>query len=133
MIYAVDTWFILSIWNKEPKSQDTLNEIGQGKAQLVISYAAVAEAARKLMQQGNGWQSIETLWSMLESFEKIRFVQLDKTIALESARISMKYGIPLIDAIIAATAKLSGCDVLLSADEDMAVLAKKKYLKVQSW
>lgn len=133
MIYGADSWFLLCLWNKEATAQRMLEEVQTGKSHLVIPYPAVAETTKKLMQQGNPAERISTFWSMLESSKKIRFVPLEKTIAVEGARVSMTHGVPLMDALIAATAKLTGCHALFSSDSDMAVLAKKIYVTVKSW
>lgn len=47
--------------------------------------------------------------------------------------ISIHSAVPLIDSLVAATAKLAGCHLLLAADSDYGLLEKKKYVKVQSW
>ncbi len=133
MRYAADTWFLLFLWNKDETAQRIMSDVNGGKARLLIPYAAVAEATKKLMQRGNSAERIESFWSLLEASEKIRFISLEKSVALEGARVSMTYGIPTMDALIAASAKLSGCNMLISGDADMAKLARKKYLAVKSW
>ncbi len=54
-------------------------------------------------------------------------------IAEEAAKVSRTFRVPLIDAFLAATAKVMDCHVLLSKDADFAILARRKYLKVRSW
>ncbi len=65
-------------------------------------------------------------WFLLELFDK-------KTRAKEAAKVSLTNSLHLIDSLIAATCKLTGCDALLTADSDYKPLVKKKYLKVTSW
>ncbi len=133
MRYGADTWFLLSLWDADAHSATLIQNVRNGKDQLCIPVPAFSETIKKLMQRGIKEEKIETFWTDLAASEKIRIVPLDRVTAKEAARISITYGVPLVDAFIAATAKLSGCDALLSADADMATLARKKYLAVKSW
>lgn len=71
--------------------------------------------------------------SIIEAYAKIRFIMLDKNIAREAARISLTYKVPLLDAFVAATSRISECNILLSGDKDHVLLSKQRYLKVQFW
>ncbi len=133
MRYGADTWFILALSDRDPKSLEIIRECKEGKAQVVVPMVVYAESTKKFFQRGVGKEAVKMFWGSIESSEKIRIVALTKDIAEEAARISLTYNIPLIDACVAATTKLTACDILLSGDADYALLQKKKYLKVQSW
>ena len=72
-------------------------------------------------------------WSGVESSQKVILIPLDRTIAKEAAKISLSFHVPLIDSLVAAASKITGCHCLLASDSDYGLLIKKKYLKVQSW
>ncbi len=92
-----------------------------------------AEATKKLLQKGISHSIIEDFFEGVEASEKIEMVIIDKLIAQEAAKVSLTFHVPLIDSLVASTAKLTGCDALLSGDADYELLVKRKYLKVQSW
>lgn len=133
MKYCADTWFILSVFGNEPKAISIINETKFGKARIVIPVIAYAEAIKKLMQRGVSSQIIHGFFGTLEALQKIEIVDANKSIAEEAARVSLSYSVPLIDSFIAATYKLTGCEIFLSSDSDYSALIKRKYLKNQSW
>ena len=133
MKYCADTWFILNLFEKDIKSINILQEIKYGKANLVIPIVVYAEAIKKLLQKGISKEYINQFFSGVESSNKIKFSLIEKTIAIEAAKISLSYNLPLIDSFIAATCKLMDCDALLSGDEHYKSLIKRKYIKVYSW
>lgn len=133
MKYCADTWFILNLFEKDIKSVNILQEIKYGKANLVIPIAVYAESVKKLLQKWISERDINQFFSGVESSNKIRLLLIEKTIAIESAKISLSYNLPLIDSFIASTCKLTNCDALLSGDEHYKTLIKRKYIKVLSW
>ncbi len=133
MRYCSDTWFLLSLFARDKKSEAILENSKNGKDEIIIPIVVFAEATKKLLQQGISQQKVSSFFEMVESSENVRFLYLDKAIAGEAARLSLTYNVPLIDSFVAATCKISGCDVLLSADTDYRPLVKKSYLKVQFW
>ncbi|MBI2142533.1 PIN domain-containing protein [Candidatus Woesearchaeota archaeon] len=133
MKYCADTWFILFLFDKEQHAVRIFQETRIGKAGIAIPAVVFAEATKKLLQRGVQQKSIDLFWEGVEQSEKVKLIPVERTIAREAARVSLTYGVPLIDSLVAATAKLTGCDMLLSADSDYALLARKGYVKVQSW
>ena len=133
MRYCADTWFLLKSFDKDPKALQIIADTKQGKTCIIIPIVVFAETIKKLMQRGVSQETIFKFFSAVEQSEKVSLIILDRKIAKEASMLSLSYKVPLIDAFVAATAKISDCVVLLSGDSDYRLLVKKKYLKVQSW
>ncbi len=132
MRYCADTWYLLGLFSQEPKAVRILENAKSGKDWILIPLVVFAEATKKLLQRGVSQQKIDAFFEATGDSEKVRLVFPEKMIASEAARVSLTYNVPLLDAFVAATAKISNCDALLSGDSDYD-LAKRKYIKVQSW
>ena len=124
---------MLSLFAKDPKARAILHDVKTGKSHLSIPIVVYAESVRKLLQRGVAKDPINEFFDGVESSIKVQISQLDKSIVYEGALLSVSYGLSLIDAFVAASAKLYKCDVLLAADTDYAVLVKKNYIKIQNW
>ncbi len=133
MKYCADTWFILKAFSDDPRAVGLIEDARRGKTRIVIPIIVLAETIKKLMQGGKSKLIIDQFFDGVIASEKISLVLVDREMAEEAARVSITYGLSLIDSFIAATANLTGCDILLSGDEDYDILVKRKYLKVQSW
>ena len=133
MKYCTDTWFLLKAFDKDAKAVQIIEDTKQGKTQLVIPTVVFAETIKKLAQRRVSQETIFKFFSAVEQSEKVSLTILDRKIAKEASLISLSNKVPLIDAFVAASAKLSDCLVLLSGDDDYKLLVKKKYIKVQSW
>lgn len=133
MIYCADSWFILMVFEKKEKSMQLLREARTGKTKIIIPLIVFAEATKKLLQRGIRETDIDFLWATLEAIENVKPMVMDKPIAREAAKISLSFKLPLIDAMIAATCKITGCHALLTGDQDYHLLVKQKYLDVVGW
>ena len=133
MRYCADTWFIIELFGKNPKALQYIYDAKVGKTRILVPIIVFAEATKKLLQRGISQKLVDEFFSGVEASDKIELVLLDKAISQEAAKISMSFSIPLIDALVAATSKLTGCDALLSGDEDYTLLIKNKYLKRESF
>ncbi len=133
MKYCADTWFILQLFSKDSRALDLIKEARYGKVEIIIPVIVFAEATKKLLQRGVPFSFIDQFFTFVDASEKIEVSVLDKVIAQEAARISLSFQLPMIDSLVAATAKLSGCSILLTADSDYLLLSKRKYFKTQSW
>ncbi len=133
MKYCADTWFILKLFKKDSKALSIFDDAKYGKARILIPITVYAETRKKLMQEGCSSAVIEQFFGGAEISNKICLILADKQIAEEASKISFSYSVPLIDSFVAATYKLTGCEILLANDSDYDILAKKKYIKVQSW
>ncbi len=133
MRYCADTWFLLELFERDPRALLLFEEVKSGKDWLYISTIAYAETFKKLFHRGIPEDTIDAFFDRLAATSKSSLVTPDARIAKEAAKVSLTFRVPLIDAFIAATAKVLDCNVLLSKDADFAILARKKYLKVRSW
>lgn len=131
MRYCADTWFILQLFAKSEKAFSILKNVKYGKDLLLVPFIAVAETYRELSRRGTKQKDIDMFFDALFASAKIQFVSPDIEIAKESARISVSYNLPLIDAVVVSTSKLLGC-IALSADSHIKSL-HKKYVEVQGW
>lgn len=129
MRYCADTWFIIELFAKNPKAVQYIYEAKTGKTRILVPIIVFAEATKKLLQKGISQRLVDDFFSSVEASDKIELVLLDKAIAQEAARISLSFNVHLIDALVAATTKLTGCDALLSGDDDYTLLVKRNYLR----
>ena len=133
MKYCADTWFLLKIYAKDEKAKILFINIKQGAGSLVIPSIVLTETYKNLLQQGINLRQIDEFIDPLEVSFRIELISEDRNIAKEAAKISLSYNIPLVDSIIAATAKLTNCSLILSGDSDLRKLHKARYIKVLSW
>ena len=133
MRYCADTWFLLELHNKNERAVRIFRETVSGKNHIVIPTVSILEIIRIAIRTGESLAKIDSMLNELKLMQKIQLIVLDETIAREAAKISVSCNVPAVDSIIAATCKVSNCDVLLAKDDHLATLAKKKYLKIENW
>ncbi|MEK6964157.1 MAG: PIN domain-containing protein [Nanoarchaeota archaeon] len=133
MYYCADSWFVIKLFQEDERALNIINDVREGKDWLFIPFTVLAETSKKFMQLGISKKKINEFFDIIEAYAKVRFVILDKNIANEAATISLTHKLPLLDAFVAATSKICECHILLSGDKDYTLLAKSKYIKVQSW
>jgi len=133
MKYCADTWFLFELKNKSKKALELYKEILYGKGKLIIPSICIFELIRLAIRSGITLSSIDSLINEMKVSQKIQVIVLDENIAKEAAKVSVTFGVPTVDSIVAATFKISGCDILLSKDDDLSLLAKKKYLRIENW
>lgn len=126
MRYCVDTWFLLALFDKDQKAIGILENAKYGKDWILIPLVVFAETIKKLFQRGIPEQKITEFFEAAEASEKVQIMYPEKEIAKEAAKISLMYAVPMLDSFVAATAKISHCDILISGDSDYSLLAKKK-------
>jgi predicted nucleic acid-binding protein len=131
--YCVDTGFLLATYQKDAKAMEILDGVRAGKDYCILPALSYAECIKKLIQRGVSEDIILGFLSHLMASPKFSFIPVDEAIAREAAKISLSSKLALIDSCIAATCKMTACNVLLSSDSDFAPLIKRKYLQVQSW
>ena len=85
------------------------------------------------MQQGASQDIIKVFLEYIEPSEKIEIIEIDTLLAVEAAKISLTYGLAMMDAFVAVTCVINGCNVLLSGDSDYDSMVKRKYVKKMSW
>lgn len=133
MRYCTDSWFLIALFQKEAKAVSIVENAKNKKDWLVIPIAAFSETAKKLLQIGAAKEDILEFLAIAESSERASLSALTKDIAWEAANIAHRFGIPLLDSFVAATAKICNADALLSGDEHFQPLKKAKYLSLVSW
>src|SRR3989338_4995469 len=126
MKYCADTWFILEAFAKNTAAISLIEETRRGKVRIIIPIIVFAESHKKLMQKGISHTLIDDFFAGVDASETVDLILIDKAIAGEAARISHSYTVPLIDSLVAATSKLTGCDILLSEDSDYNLLVKSR-------
>lgn len=133
MRYCADTWYILRLFGKDEEALKILDNTKYGKDVLVIPVIVVSESVKKLLQRGIPERLLDDFFASMDISDKIEVIFLDEAIAKEAAKISIRYSMPLVDSLIAATARLTKCHMLLTDDRHFRALGKKRYLKVKSW
>lgn len=133
MRYCADTWFLLELNKKNDRAFKIFRETIEGKNRIVIPTISIFELIRISIRTGESLARIDALLDELRVTQKVQAVVLDEAIAKEAAKVSVSYNVPSVDSIIAATARISDSDVLLSKDEDLTMLSKKKYIKIENW
>ena len=133
MRFCADTWFLMKLFSKDFKAESVLRGCEEGKDWLLIPLVVFAEMSKKMLEKGIPQIRIDEFFNDLETVEKVRISFPSKEIASEAARVALSHSLSLLDAFVAATAKLSSCEVLLSKDSDYKFAIKQKYLKLQSW
>jgi predicted nucleic acid-binding protein len=95
-------------------SKDVFSIVEKGKAKGFISVVTAAEILVKPMKLRNNLL-IDRITRFLNTFPNLSLVDIDKTIAMEAAKIRSKTGLKMPDALIISSAKVSGC-AMVGAD-----------------
>jgi predicted nucleic acid-binding protein len=82
-------------------------------AEVVTPSVVLLEVYRVLRRQGRERAALRTVGEM----EYTRFVAVDTHVAITAADLSIDHGLAVVDALIYATARLEGCE-LVTADTD---------------
>ncbi len=133
MKYCADTWFMLELFGKNKSAISVFEETRLGKARIIIPMIVFAETTKKLLQKGVSQQLITDFFDNVEASQKVELVVIERAIANEAAHLSLSYNVPMIDSLVAATCRLTGCDILLAHDSDYQLLVKRRYVKLKSW
>jgi len=133
MRYCADTWFLLELNKKDERAFKIFRDTVEGKSRIVIPTISLFELIRISIRTGESLIKIDSLLDELKVTQKVQLIVLDEIIAKEAAKVSVSYNVPAVDSIIAATAKFSGSEILLTKDEDLIKLSKKKYIKIENW
>lgn len=133
MKLCADTWFLLLLSEKEPRSLEILRGVISGKDELIVPMIVISETYRKLFERGTHEKVIESIFDELEQINKVQFIPIDKQIAIETSKVSFSFKVPLIDSVVVATSKLLRCHFLLGKDEDFKLLQKKGYVRLKYW
>jgi predicted nucleic acid-binding protein len=95
-------------------SKDVFSIVEKGKAKGFISVVTAAEILVKPMKLRNNLL-IDRITRFLNTFPNLSLVDIDKTIAMEAAKIRSKTGLKMPDALIISSAIVTGC-AMVGAD-----------------
>lgn len=90
--------------------------------ELLVPAVTIYEVFKRVLQQASEEKALEVAAIMMQG----KIVDLDVTIALAAAKLSVEYKIPMVDSIILATARQSDA-VLWTQDTDFAAIENVKY------
>lgn len=90
---------------------------------LLVPSLCVLEVFKSVLRQKGEDAALQTIAIMMQG----RIIDLDTTIALSAAKISLEYKLPLADSVILATAKANNA-VLWTQDADFKNIADVKYI-----
>ena len=133
MKFCVDTWFLIKLAQKDTKALEIKRNTASGKDRILIPTVVITEFFRKMFQKGRKENEMEDFLRNLMASEKIKTILLDEIIAKDAAKISFSHSIPTVDSIIVSTSKNSESDIILTGDNDIKKLGKKRIVKTESW
>lgn len=133
MRYCADSWFLIALFQKDQKALSIIENAKLKKDWVFIPITALAETSKRLLQLGMAKEDILRFMDKTETSERVTLILFTKDIAWEAANIAHRYGIPLLDSFVAATAKTNNVDALISGDEHFLPLKKARYLSLLSW
>lgn len=91
-----------------------LERAAAGALEVVVSAVTEAELLVRPWQLGDQ-ATLEAIDAVTAS-RAVRVAALDRRMARQAARLRVEQGIPLVDAFIIATAKETGCEVVIGND-----------------
>ncbi|MBL7170252.1 MAG: type II toxin-antitoxin system VapC family toxin [Candidatus Aenigmarchaeota archaeon] len=133
MKYCGDTWFLIQFSKGNEKAERILKEVTDGKDYLIIPSITFTELIRKLLHKGRKIDEVLDIFKNLEKVKKIQICQTTKEIVVEAGKISHTFNVPTVDSIIASTAKMMKCDIILSKDDDYEKFCKTNKIKLKNW
>jgi predicted nucleic acid-binding protein len=115
--------FISFIMNEKPRGEHVLQLLKQaqeGKIEVLYSYGALPEIQRQSQQTAEGSRMTQAGIEAFFEREEIQMVAVERTIAEKARRIMMQgpARMPIVDAILVATALVYEADALFTDDEE---------------
>jgi predicted nucleic acid-binding protein len=115
--------FISFIMNEKPRGEHVLHLLKQaqeGKIEILYSYGAMPEIQRQSSQTAEGSRMTQADIEAFFEREEIQMIAVERTIAEKARRIVMQgpARMPIVDAILVATAIVYGADALFTDDEE---------------
>jgi len=92
--------------------------------ELIVPSISVYEVFKRVLQQRGESDALQAVAVLTEG----RVVELDVTLALSAARISVEYKLPMADSVILATARAYKA-TLWTQDEDFKGLEDVRYIE----
>ncbi len=110
----IDTMHIEAIFSKDNRYLKLIDAIDDGKIMGMSSVVTLTELIKNMGKRDE--KRMETAVRELKSSEII-LVDVTQEIAEEAGRLRLKYGVPTIDSIIAATSIIENIKHVLTKDE----------------
>lgn len=98
----------------------------ENPSELFVPTLSLFEVFKRVSQQRGEGDAIQTIALMHQG----QIIDLDSTLALNAAKLSMEYKIPLADSIILATARSQDA-ILWTQDVDFEGIDGVKYIQKQ--
>lgn len=92
--------------------------------ELLVPTASLYEVFKRVMQQRGQSQALQAVALMQQG----QVVELDATLALEAAKLSLDEGLPMVDSLMLATARAYRA-VLWTQDADFARIEGVRYVQ----
>lgn len=115
MKYTADTWFFIQLSSGASRARDIWSEITSGKSRLVVPTIVLVELKKRLLRRGLTTYA-EELINELEASQKISLVDLTVSLAKEAGTLGNIYTCTTPDAVILATAIMTGFTSVLTDD-----------------
>lgn len=110
----IDTMHIEAIFSRDPRYLKLIDAIDDGKLTGMASVVTLTELIKNMGRKDEA--RMETAVRELKSSEII-LVDVRQEIAEEAGRLRLKYDIPTIDSVIAATSIIENIKHVLTSDE----------------
>lgn len=122
---ALDTNLFIYAFEQHPRHGETvkaiLDIVEEGKVEAVTSTITLTEILTKPIQEGN--DTLEKRYRLLFThFPNLTVVPVDVSVAERAACLRGKYGLKTPDALIVASAIVSGCDLFITNDHRLGQL-----------
>lgn len=129
MKYTADTWFFIQLSNGISGAQELWKEIKSGKSRLVVPTIVLVELKKILLRRGLTAYA-EELTNELEASQKISLVDLTVSLAKEAGALGNTYLCTTSDAVILATALMTGFTAVITDDAHFLAAEKQGKIKI---
>lgn len=96
----------------------------ENTAELLIPALSIYEVFKRVLQQRGEDEALQAVATMMQG----HVINLDVSLALSAARLSVDLGLPMADSIILATARAYGA-TLWTQDIDFDKIDRVRYIK----
>jgi len=94
----------------------------ENTSQLIVSTTSIYEVFKRVLQQRGEGEALQAIAVLAQG----QVVELDTTLALSAAKLSVDHGLPMADSIMLATAQAHNA-TLWTQDADFEDIAGVKY------
>ena len=129
---AIDTGILLGIFFQELNYRKKLELIEKiGSKDRVISVITIAEIISKIYKKDENDDIVVRITNLLGKMtDESNIMPVTKEIATLAGKLKSKYKFALGDSIITATAIISGCDAILTEDQEFEKIEEIKVIRV---